>query len=327
MMMEFISPESEMRIPDLRRIVCQVAAQIPRGMVSTYGDIARALGDVRASRVVGMIMAANERPIVMPCHRVVYSDGRVGWYGGMGKGNDRKVELLDSEGVMIDHGVVQDFEGQRFQDFQIEPILSEMMEEQRRLRERVMDEDPIEVERVVGLDVAYQENMGFSAAASFDLESGDLIEERVARKEVKFPYIPGYLSYRELPLLTDLIDKDENAVYLVDGQGSLHPRRFGIACHLGVFMDVPTIGVAKSLLCGEVDDSGGDSVPVYLDGELAGMMLKKNGGKGIYVSVGHRTSLPVCESICRRFMKHRLPEPLRKAHALANQARVDWRRS
>jgi deoxyribonuclease V len=326
-MMEFISPESEMRIPDLTSIVCQAAAQIPRGMVSTYGDIARALGDVRASRVVGMIMAANERPIIIPCHRVVYSNGRVGWYGGMGKGNDRKVELLDSEGVVIDHGVVHDFERRRFHDFQIEPVLSEMMEEQRQLRERVMDQDLLKVERVVGLDVAYQENMGFSAAASFDLESGDLIEERVVIKEVKFPYIPGYLSYRELPLLADLIDEGENTVYLVDGQGSLHPRRFGIACHLGVFLDVPTIGVAKSLLCGKVDDSGGNSAPVYLDGEMAGVMLKKNGGKGVYVSAGHRTSLPICASICRSFMKYRVPEPLRKAHALANRARVDWGRS
>lgn len=316
-----------MRIPDLTSIVCQAAAQIPRGMVSTYGDIAWALGDVRASRVVGMIMAANERPIIIPCHRVIYSDGRVGWYGGMGKGNDRKMELLDSEGVMIDNGVVYDFERRRFQDFQIEPVLSEMMEEQRQLKERVVDNDLLEVDRVVGLDVSYFEDMGFSAAATFDLESGELIEERIVRSEVRFPYIPGYLSYREIPLLADLIDEGENTVYLVDGQGSLHPRRFGIACHLGVFLDVPTIGVAKSLLCGKVDDSDGNSAPIYLDGNLAGVMLKKKGSKGVYVSVGHRTSLPLCESVCRRFMKHRVPEPLRKAHALANQARADWGQS
>jgi deoxyribonuclease V len=326
MTMGFISPESEnIRIPDLMSIVCQAAAQIPQGMVTTYGDIARALGDVRASRVVGAMMAANERPIIIPCHRVVYSDGRVGWYGGMGKGTDRKVELLSSEGLRIDDGKVHDFERHRFQDFQIEPILSEMMEEQRLLKERVVNEDLLEVERVIGLDVAYQGKMGFSAASSFDLESGEPIEEKVLRKEVNFPYIPGYLSYRELPLLADLIGNDEKTVYLVDGQGSLHPRRFGIACHLGVFLDVPTIGVAKSLLCGKVNDTGGDSAAVYLDGELAGMMIKKNGSKGIYVSVGHRTSLPLCEAVCRRFMKHRVPEPLRKAHALANRARAEWR--
>lgn len=327
MLMVFISPESKrMRIPDIRMLVCRAAEQIPRGMVSTYGDIAKALGDIRASRVVGMIMSANERPIVMPCHRVVYSDGKVGWYGGMGRGTDRKVEILASEGVETVQGRVKDFNHLRFDGFQIEPVLSKMMEEQRRLRDLVVyDDDPSEVERVVGLDVSYEGETGFAAAACFDYESGELVDERVATSEITFPYIPGYLSYRELPALRELVDWGEGTVYMVDGQGSLHPRRFGIACHLGVFFDVPTIGVAKSLLCGSVGNLEGDSSPVHMDGELAGLFLKGNGGKGIYVSVGHRTSLDRCRSVCRRFMRYRIPEPLRRAHTLANKTREDWR--
>lgn len=325
--MDFISPESKkIRIPDIRMLACRAAEQIPRGMVSTYGDIAKALGDIRASRVVGMIMSANERPIEMPCHRVVYSDGRVGWYGGMGKGTDRKVEILASEGVETFQGMVKDFDSLRFVDFQIEPVLSEMMEEQRRLRDMVVyDDDPAPVERVVGLDVSYEGEMGFAAAACFDYESGELVEERVARSEITFPYIPGYLSYRELPALHDLMDWDEGTVYMVDGQGSLHPRRFGIACHLGVFFNIPTIGVAKSLLCGILGNLEGNLSPVHMDGELAGLFLKGNGEKGIYVSVGNRVSLERCRSVCRRFMGYRIPEPLRRAHMLANKAREDWR--
>lgn len=315
-----------MKIPDIRMLVCQATKQIPLGMVSTYGDIARALGDIRASRVVGMILAANERPIVVPCHRVVYSDGRVGWYGGMGRGTERKVEILASEGVETTQGRIKDFNSLRFDDFQIEPVLSEMMEEQRRLRDMVVYNDDISpIERVVGLDVSYEGESGFAAAACFDYESGELVDERVARSEITFPYIPGYLSYRELPALRDLVDWGEGAIYMVDGQGSLHPRRFGIACHLGVFFNVPTIGVAKSLLCGSVGELEGDLYPVQMDGELTGFFLKGDGGNGIYVSVGHRTSLGRCRSICRRFMRHRIPEPLRRAHILANKTKEDWR--
>ena len=87
---------------DLIRLIFEATAQIPTGMVSTYGDIAKALGDVRAARAVGTVLASDiSRPIVVPCHRVVYGDGRTGWYAGHGKGAERKIELLGSEGVKI----------------------------------------------------------------------------------------------------------------------------------------------------------------------------------------------------------------------------------
>ncbi len=321
--MEFISPGSDgIEVPDLANLVFEATGQIPEGMVSTYGDIARALGDVRASRVVGMILSANRRPVVIPCHRVVYSDGGIGWYGGRGHGAQRKEELLTLEGVEILDGGVRDFVGVRFSDFEIEPVLKEMMGEQRRLRENVLEVDRLEgVRTAVGLDVSYQGEMGYAAAVAYDLETGELVEEKTATSKIRFPYIPGYLSYREIPALDGLFGR-EDAVYMIDGHGSLHPRRFGVACHAGVYFDRPTIGVAKSLLCGRVEGNGA-SLPVILDGEIAGTMLRKDGKKGIYVSVGHMVSLPTCVSICKRMMRYRIPEPLRRAHALANQTRLE----
>jgi deoxyribonuclease V len=318
--MDFISPGSDIGIPDLASLIYEATRQIPEGMISTYGDIARALGDVRASRAVGMILSANPTPVVVPCHRVVYSDGRCGWYGGMGRGSMKKEELLTSEGVDLEEGRVLAFSDRRFRDFDIEPVLEEMMEEQNRLRHMVTMEDTIdEVTTVIGLDVSYEGERAFGAAVVMDLDTMEMVDEITVESRIDFPYIPGYLSYRELPALQGLMDR-EDAVYMVDGQGYLHPRRFGIACHAGVYFDRPTIGVAKSLLCG---DSVGDSPssPVMLEGKEAGRMLRASSRRGIYVSVGNGLSLDTCEDICLRTMIHRSPEPVRRAHIVANRRR------
>lgn len=324
--MGFISPENEhMRVPDLNRMVWEMAKQIPRGMVTTYGDMAKALGDVRASRAVGLIMANNPTPIVVPCHRVVYSDGRAGWYGGMGRGRMEKERLLRAEGLRIEDGMLLDFPRVRFTDFQVEPVLTEMAAEQERLRRRVRDEENLlDLQRVAALDVAYEGKNTFAAKVVFDLDSGEKLESEVVEGKTSFPYIPGFLSYRELPALEGLIGKERGTVYMMDGQGKLHPRQFGIACHLGVFFGVSSIGVAKSHLVGLVE-GGGEERPVLIDGKIAGVLLSKAGGKGVFVSPGHMISLKSCVGICRRFLWHRIPEPLREAHLLANKARSERR--
>ena len=89
-----------------------------------------------------------------------------------------------------------------------------------------------------------------------------------------FPYVPTYLTYRELPILARLIDRTrQDIIHLIDGQGRLHPRRFGIACHLGVCLDVPTIGVAKSLLVGKVEENGSEESPILVEGKVLGVRL------------------------------------------------------
>ncbi len=299
---------------DLNRLIFEATSQIPRGMVSTYGDIAKGLGDVRASRAVGTVLAKNPRPIVVPCHRVVYGDGRTGWYDGHGKGAERKTELLRSEGVEVVDSRVEDFERVRFKDFDVPSILKDLTEEQERLRGLVTESDDFSgPEYVAGLDVAYEGTVGHASMVKLRLRDLKVVEERDFSAETMFPYIPSYLSYRELPLLRHLIDDDGGTIYLIDGQGRLHPRGFGIACQVGVCLDVPTIGAAKSLLQGKVDGDG-RRAPVRLNGRAIGYQLHPKGRTRTYVSVGNRISLETAVDICDGLMIKGVPEPLRLAH-------------
>ena len=299
---------------DLNRLIFEATSQIPKGMVSTYGDIAKGLGDVRASRAVGTVLAKNPRPIVVPCHRVVYGDGRTGWYDGHGKGASRKMELLRSEGVKIADGRVGDFDRVRFNDFKIPAILKDLAEEQERLQGQIIERDDFSgPDHVVGLDVAYEGTIGHASMVKMRLRDLKVVEERDYSAETVFPYIPSYLSYRELPLLRHLIDGDDRTIFLIDGQGRLHPRGFGIACQVGVCLDVPTIGAAKSLLQGEVDGEG-KRVPIRLNGRAIGYQLHPKGRTKTYVSVGNRVSLETAVDICTRLMIKGVPEPLRLAH-------------
>jgi deoxyribonuclease V len=307
--------------PDITRLVYEATAQIPRGMVSTYGDIAAALGDPVAARAVGEILSKNPTPIVVPCHRVVYSTGRTGWYGGHGQGAERKLELLRAEGVEVEDGTVVDLPRRRFTGFRIPPVLQELKAEQDAVRERIVEEDRFgELGRVAGLDISYAGERAFAAMTVYDWSSGELIEERTAESVVRFPYIPTYLSYREIPALRPLMRGEKELVFLTDGQGVLHPRGAGIASHLGVCLDVPTIGAAKSSLVGQVREVRPGEGDILVDGRVRGHWLGC-GKKGTYVSVGHRISLGTATEVCRRFLEKGIPRPLRRAHDLANETR------
>jgi deoxyribonuclease V len=151
-----------------------------------------------------------------------------------------------------------------------------------------------------------------------DAVSGEVIADRIAETEVRFPYIPSYLTYREMAALRPLIE-GYGTIYLIDGQGVLHPRGAGIACHLGVCLDVPTIGAAKSALFGTVSGSG-PRREVLIDSRLRGYRLGE-GKDTTFVSVGHRVSLETAVEVCERFLDRGIPTPLRRAHELAGQAR------
>jgi deoxyribonuclease V len=110
-------------------------------------------------------------------------------------------------------------------------------------------------------------------------------------------------------------------VYLIDGQGRIHPRRFGIACHLGVCLDVPTIGVAKSLLVGKVEENGKDESPIILEGEKVGVRLTMPKNRPLYISVGHRVSLPTAVEIVRKATREKAMDPLRFADWLSKEER------
>lgn len=152
----------------------------------------------------------------------------------------------------------------------------------------------------------------------------NIAEVRTVEAEPSFPYVPGLLSFREVPVLLGALEALQTTpdIVLVDGQGIAHPRRFGLACHLGLMLDVPTIGCAKSLLVGMHDTlSEEDCVWTWLedDGEVIGAAVRtRRGVKPVYVSVGHRVNLDAAIdwtlACCRGY---RLPEPTRLAHQAA----------
>ena len=199
---------------------------------------------------------------------------------------------------------------------------------QKQLQPEVITEDQLpEVRYVAGVDMGFEEDYAISRAAVVVLSFPDLqlVEQAIARRPTTFPYIPGFLSFREVPAVMDALEKVSTTpdLILCDGQGIAHPRRFGLACHLGVLIDIPTIGVAKSLLVGKHDElppEKGSWQALRYKGETVGVVLRsRTGVKPLYVSSGHRISLPTAiDYVLRCTPKYRLPETTRLADKLAS---------
>ncbi|NWF60183.1 MAG: deoxyribonuclease V [Fischerella sp.] len=200
---------------------------------------------------------------------------------------------------------------------------------QEKLQSEVITSDQFQepVQYVAGVDMGFETDGTISRAAVAVLSFPDLQlqETSIARRPTSFPYIPGFLSFREIPAVLDALEKIKITpdLILCDGQGIAHPRRFGIACHLGVLVDIPTIGVAKSLLIGKHEDlseTRGSWQPLVHKGETIGAVLRTRiGVKPVYVSSGHRISLTTAiDYVLRCTPKYRLPETTRIADKLAS---------
>lgn len=199
---------------------------------------------------------------------------------------------------------------------------------QEQLKDRVILEDQFEsIKYVAGVDVGFENNNTITRAAIAVLNFSDLvlIEHRIARLPTRFPYIPGYLSFREVPAVLEALGKIKQLpdILLCDGQGIAHPRRLGIACHLGVLTDLPCIGVAKSRLIGTHDDvppEKGQYVNLYDKDEVIGSVLRtRKNVKPLYISPGHKVSLrSAIQIVLQCVTKYRLPETTRWAHKLAS---------
>lgn len=202
---------------------------------------------------------------------------------------------------------------------------------QRELADRVSTRDDVGlVRRVAGVDVGFPGGgpIARAAVAVLSFPGLDAAEQVVAEQPVEFPYVPGLLSFRELPVVLQALKRLAQApdLLLVDGQGRAHPRRFGIACHLGVLAGLPAIGVAKTRLIGEHDavpDRRGAWVRLHHRGEVIGAVLRSRAGvQPIYVSVGHRVSLEsAVDWVMACTTRYRLPQTTRAAHALASGGR------
>ncbi|MBD2569181.1 deoxyribonuclease V [Anabaena lutea] len=200
---------------------------------------------------------------------------------------------------------------------------------QETLQNQVITTDVLKepIKYVAGADLGFLEDGTISRAAVAVLSFPDLqvVETSLAYRPTSFPYIPGFLSFREIPALLDALEKIQTIpdIILCDGQGIAHPRRLGIACHLGVIVDIPTIGVAKSLLIGkheELPEAKGSWQPLIHKKETIGAVLRtRTGVKPLYISSGHRISLPTAiDYVLRCTPKYRLPETTRIADKLAS---------
>lgn len=205
----------------------------------------------------------------------------------------------------------------------------EAIDLQRRLAGEVVRADRHgPVRRVAGVDVAYDRRgrSGVARAAVVVLTIPDLavVETAVVTMAVDFPYVPGLLTFREAPAAIAALGRLSTApdVLLCDGQGLAHPRRLGFASHLGLYLDIPSVGVAKSVLVGAYDEPGpakGDWSPLVDRGEVVGAALRtRPGTRPIYVSIGHRVSFATAlDLVLRCTTRFRLPETTRIADRLS----------
>lgn len=202
---------------------------------------------------------------------------------------------------------------------------------QERLRGRIVRRgSPRKVRTVAGADVSYEksDNRFHAAVVVMGFPQLDVVEEVSAAGTATFPYIPGLLTFREGPILTQAFEKLQNTPDLVifDGQGIAHPRGFGLAAHMGLLIDLPSIGCAKTRLCGEHDEpasAASSTSPLHDHGRVIGRVVRtRENVKPVFVSIGHRIGLRSAVAwVLKTCRGYRLPEPTRHAHILVNRLR------
>ncbi len=343
-------------VPDLTLELRRLVAQVSTGHVTTCGDLAEALGNRIAARWIGHFALHHEHDARCTCHRILRAGGELGAYvaGSMAV----KAKRLVDEGVVVRQGVV-DLERFGFREFVSDRPLERLRKVQEAIQGRVLLRPRRQVPKLVGgVDVAYPgPNLGAAAYALVETATGTLVWSTTIRRRVSFPYISTYLSFREIPILLALLDEVRAAgrlapVLMVDGSGILHHRRAGIASHLGVVASLPTVGVTKKLLCGQIlgekgtvpicaqHPSGrsgghraklgrglppflpGESRPVVHEDRLTGVAIRPTAGslRPIFISPGHRVDVAFCEELVRRLLVgHRLPEPVYWADRLSRK--------
>lgn len=201
---------------------------------------------------------------------------------------------------------------------------------QQQLRQHLIltDAIPGSIDYVAGIDVGFEDDgkTARAAVAVLDFPSLQLVEKAIACLPASFPYIPGLLSFREIPAVLLALEQLTRLpdLLLCDGQGYAHPRRFGIACHLGLLLNIPSIGVGKTRLLGQhdriPDERGGWAALQDREETIGAVLRTRNGVKPLYISAGHRVSLAsAIDWTLRCVTRYRLPETTRRAHRLASE--------
>ncbi len=196
---------------------------------------------------------------------------------------------------------------------------------QEKLSRRVVYDgiDLVKVRYLAGLDVSYVKDLGIAVAVLLTYPQLDPVEYVVVKGRVGVPYIPGLLAFREAPLLIKAVEllSVRPDLLVVDGHGVTHPRRFGIASHIGLVTDTASVGAAKSLLYGRVVDSGSERLIVVED--LVGGLVVRRGRREVYLSIGYRVNLDNLRVLSKTLFKHHeLPEPTYLADRVAKEVRA-----
>ncbi|MGM0462378.1 MAG: endonuclease V [Fibrobacterota bacterium] len=304
---------------DLYAEVYDLLLQIPRGKVTTYGALAHAVGDKRAARAVGTILSENTHTDTYPCYRVVYSSGAVGSYR---LGREEKERRLQKDGIeMYDHTI--NLEKYAFTEFSSSSPLKQLHSQMISLSREVDQRDfTATIQTVTGIDTAYgTDGTSCTAVVTYSLVSKTPICKSVYFSTPHFPYISGYLSFREGPLILAAL-KNHNCtgdVLMIDGNGILHPNGLGLASFVGVQADIPTVGVSKSKIGGTLTADN------YIDiGRIshAGYTCYSSPKirRPVYVSCGHKISLHQAVDLVQTLSVYKEPEPTRQAHRLARKS-------
>ncbi len=214
-------------------------------------------------------------------------------------------------------------QGRIFTAFDSDELLRRLAELQRTMAERIILEDPPgNIHSVAGVDAAYSGDEAYAVCVVIDSEA-NVTESISSITSAPFPYIPGYLAFREAPAILSVTRKASGFdVLLVNGHGVAHPRGCGLATFVGLELDVPTIGVARRMLVGDVKAEGDHWAPIVFEGVVVGAEIRDLGKAPVYVSTGHRMSLKSSVEIVRGLrVIGGMPEPLRLAHMKAEEER------
>ncbi len=310
------------RIPNLPWELGELLKQIPAGCVTTFGDLAEALGDLTAARWIAQELGSHP---IGPWYRVVKRTGELA-----GTDSDRMAlqrDMLAAEGLNFNDDGRIDLADCRWCDFTCPAPLRQLAAWQSELAVRADGTTEVAIPPLIGgLDVSYvSDNQAVAAYVEIDVASGATVFSATHHAEIGFPYLTGYLTFRELPIHLALIEqvrqeKPLAKVILVDGAGQLHPRRSGIAVGVGVVADCVTIGVAKHRLCGRA--VSGDPEPLLeLNGAVLGQsLIGTTSRKPLQISPGHGLSVASAVACVRAVWKHgRTPIPIREADALSRR--------
>lgn len=209
----------------------------------------------------------------------------------------------------------------------------ELRKIQKEIAKKIILKDvlPKSITTIAGFDLAFLDEKAFCAGVILDYKTMDIIEMKIIKTDLSFPYVPTFLTFREGSPIMEVYRKLETKpdVIMINGQGIAHPLSCGIASHVGVLLDVPSIGVAQSKLCGDYKQPKkvGDYSPLIYKNKTIGYVFKsKKNCKPIFISPGHKVSLDTSLEIIKFCTgDHKLPEPIFFAHSLANKIKISTR--